>query len=148
MMIRCFSKAKATILALTVFPPALAFASPFDGVPSPRVPGFVGFVPFLYELTQSQRYLNAALGEGLFAFADGIDLKVFITTLAVAIAYGVIHALSPGHGKTLLLIHGLRAESLDHRAFLAPCLGAFLHVFSSLFWTTIFMVLATGAFRL
>lgn len=147
-MSRHSGKAKPALLALLVIPQTLASASPFDGVPTPRVPGFGGSLPFLDGLTQLQLSLNAALGKGLFAFANGFDLQVFLSTLAIAIAYGAVHALSPGHGKTLLLVQGLRVEKLDLRALLAPCIGAFLHVFSALLWTTVFMVIATGAFGL
>jgi len=125
-----------------------ALASPFDGVPTPRVPGFGGFVPVLDWLTNVQLSLNASLGDGLLGFAQGFNLGVFLSTLAVAIAYGAVHALSPGHGKSPLLVQGLRGGRLSIRSLFAPCLGAFLHVSSALLWTTMFTILAERAFRL
>ena len=73
-------KAKAAILMFLVIPQVLAFASPFDVLPTPRVPGFGGFMPILDGLTKLQLSLNAALGKGLFAYADGFNLQVFLST--------------------------------------------------------------------
>jgi nickel/cobalt transporter (NicO) family protein len=140
------AKAKASLFALLIIPWALVSATPFDGMPTPRVPGFGGSIPLLDGVTRLQFSLNEALGKRLFAFAEGFDLQLLLSTLAIAIAYGAIHALSPGHGKTILLVQGLRAGKLDFRAFLAPSLGAFLHVFSALLWTAVFMAIASGAF--
>lgn len=144
-MSRRIDKAKLALLALLACLRLPASASPFDGLPTPRVPGFGWIIPVPDGLTGLQLSLNAALGDGLFAFAGGFDLKLFLSTLAVAVAYGAVHALSPGHGKTLLLVQGLGVERLELRAFLAPCLGALLHVFSALLWTTIFTLIAAAS---
>lgn len=136
------------VVSFLILSPVLATASPFDGAPTPRIPGFGGLFPALEGLTRLQVDLNAALAEGLLSFANGFDLRMLLATLAVAMAYGAVHALSPGHGKTLLVAHGLQGEGLNAASLLVPCLGAFLHVFSALLWTTMFTLLARGALGL
>jgi ABC-type nickel/cobalt efflux system permease component RcnA len=86
-------------VAISVTPggPALARwsapdASPIDSTPGPgTAPGPLGAVP-------------GGVGQELAALVDVTDLTplAILVSLAIAFALGVIHALSPGHGKTIM----------------------------------------------
>lgn len=124
------------------------WASPFDGSPSAARPGLGGLTPFADMLISLQRGLNRFLGQSLGALADGFDAATLGMALLVSIGYGLVHALSPGHGKTVLLAYGLKNEDLGAQIILAPALGAILHVLSALFWSTVFLVLMQSALKL
>jgi ABC-type nickel/cobalt efflux system permease component RcnA len=135
-------------MALFLVAPALAWAGPFDGASSSARPGLGGLTPFIDTLTSLQRGLNSFLGDSLIQASEGFQPGAFLLTLAVAIAYGIIHALSPGHGKTMLLAYGLKNEKINRAVLLAPGIGAMLHVLSALIWTSLFTVVISQLFGL
>jgi ABC-type nickel/cobalt efflux system permease component RcnA len=49
-----------------------------------------------------QRWINASISADLSAFAASRDLAALAAILPLGIVFGVIHALTPGHGKTVL----------------------------------------------
>src|SRR5215203_701808 len=49
-----------------------------------------------------QRWINASISADLSAFAAGRDLAALAGILPLGIVFGAIHALTPGHGKTVL----------------------------------------------
>jgi len=49
-----------------------------------------------------QRWINASISADLSAFAASRDLAALAAILPLGIVFGAIHALTPGHGKTVL----------------------------------------------
>jgi ABC-type nickel/cobalt efflux system permease component RcnA len=49
-----------------------------------------------------QHWLYSGMSEGLGAFAGG-DPRAILLALTAAILFGAVHALMPGHGKTVLV---------------------------------------------
>jgi ABC-type nickel/cobalt efflux system permease component RcnA len=49
-----------------------------------------------------QRWINAAIAADLSAFAATRDWAALLAVLPLGILFGAIHALTPGHGKTVL----------------------------------------------
>src|SRR5829696_388010 len=49
-----------------------------------------------------QRWINASISADLSAFAASRDLAALAGILPLGIVFGAIHALTPGHGKTVL----------------------------------------------
>src|SRR5215213_6599748 len=49
-----------------------------------------------------QRWINASISADLSAFAAGRDLAALAGILPLGIVFAAIHALTPGHGKTVL----------------------------------------------
>jgi len=57
-------------------------------------------------LIDAQRWLYEGIASGLGDFATG-DPRAILTALAAAVLFGVVHALMPGHGKTVLVSYHL-----------------------------------------
>jgi nickel/cobalt transporter (NicO) family protein len=49
-----------------------------------------------------QRWINASISADLSAFAASRDIAALAGILPLGIVFGAIHALTPGHGKTVL----------------------------------------------
>jgi len=49
-----------------------------------------------------QRWINASISADLGAFAATRDWVALLAVLPLGIAFGAVHALTPGHGKTVL----------------------------------------------
>src|SRR5215203_1402263 len=49
-----------------------------------------------------QRWINASITADLSAFAATRDWLALLAVLPFGIAFGAVHALTPGHGKTVL----------------------------------------------
>lgn len=133
-------------LAFGVVLPALLFA-PFPGttfveaqstgsVTAPTVEivedepeGFAGFTDYLVEF---QRHANAEVATHMNAIRSGDDLGAFFLGLAVAFAYGVVHALGPGHGKFIIVSYFLGREVRIARGFIMATQVAIVHVISAI----------------
>lgn len=49
-----------------------------------------------------QRSISTAVAENLSAFADTRDWLALLAVMPIGILFGAIHALTPGHSKTVL----------------------------------------------
>ena len=57
-------------------------------------------------LIAAQRWLYGGIASGLGEFAGG-DPRAIFTAVIAAVLFGAIHALTPGHGKTVLVSYHL-----------------------------------------
>ena len=57
-------------------------------------------------LVELQHWLYGAIASGLGDVAGG-DARAIAVAMATAILFGALHALTPGHGKTVLVSHHL-----------------------------------------
>jgi ABC-type nickel/cobalt efflux system permease component RcnA len=66
------------------------------------------------EIVNLQRSIRAALGGELGAFAASGDWLALAAVLPLGLVFGALHALTPGHGKTVLALYlvGARASAL------------------------------------
>lgn len=99
-------------------PPERESAAIRDGSTDKSPPARTGInLPALLSGTilQWQRKLHGALSESLGALNEHPDPWLFITLLAGAFLYGMVHSLGPGHRKTVLvgLFSGGRYSTVD-----------------------------------
>lgn len=53
-----------------------------------------------------QHWLYSGMASGLGDVASG-DTRAILTAMAAAVLFGAVHALMPGHGKTVLVSYHL-----------------------------------------
>ena len=70
-------------------------------------------------LLSIQHWLYGGMSEGLGAVAGG-DPRAILWASAAAILFGAVHALMPGHGKTVLVSYHLGQEARPIEGFAPP----------------------------
>lgn len=95
----------------------------------------------LFELSKIQREMNALLSEHLRALDDQSVYAVAMV-LIISFAYGVIHAIGPGHGKTVVGLYCISNREKPKKAFQLGFMIAAIHAVSALCLTfTLYFVL-------
>lgn len=79
-----------------------------------------------------QRSLNKRLAELTKQLKERKSTKLFLFILFVTFAYGVVHAIGPGHGKTLTFSYFLSEETNIKKGVTVGCIIGFLHATSAL----------------
>jgi len=74
-----------------------------------------------------QHWLYGAMAEGLGAVAGGNTTAIF-AAMAAAVLFGAVHALMPGHGKTVLVSYHLGQPSKFWEGFGNGAILALTHV--------------------
>jgi nickel/cobalt exporter len=74
-----------------------------------------------------QRWLYQGIGDGLSQVAGGNTRVVWIAT-AMAMLFGALHALMPGHGKVVLVSYHLGKPAKGITAFTNGAILALTHV--------------------
>src|SRR2546421_596069 len=82
----------------------------------------------LDQLVALQRWIYAALSADLTAFAATRDWMALATVLPTGIVFGAIHALTPGHGKSILASYLLGSRLAALRATTVAAVLALTHV--------------------
>ena len=78
-----------------------------------------------------QRRANAEIAAHMNAIQRGDDLGAFFLGLAIAFAYGVIHAFGPGHGKFIIVSYFLGREVRVARGVVMAVQVAIVHVIAA-----------------
>ena len=78
-----------------------------------------------------QRRANAEIATHMNAIERGDDLGAFFLGLAIAFAYGVIHAFGPGHGKFVIVSYFLGREVRVVRGVVMAIQVAVVHVIAA-----------------
>src|SRR5829696_8107033 len=78
-----------------------------------------------------QRWINASITADLSAFAATRDWLALLAVLPFGIAFGAVHALTPGHGKTVLASYLVGSRLAVLRSLSVAGALAFTHVFSA-----------------
>ena len=78
-----------------------------------------------------QRRANAEIATRMNAIERGDDLGAFFLGLAIAFAYGVVHALGPGHGKFVIVSYFLGREVRVTRGVVMAAQVAIVHVIAA-----------------
>ena len=74
-----------------------------------------------------QHWLYTAVGQGLTDVAQGNARAVFVA-MAAAVLFGALHALMPGHGKTVLISYHLGQPAGIKESMLNGAILALTHV--------------------
>lgn len=122
--------ALACLVALACAPELLAQSAPF-GIPAPRnapppqAEGLAGW--FLQKQAEFHRAMTLALRDA------ARDTGALLTLIGLAFAYGVIHAIGPGHGKAVISGYIVANETALKRgialAFAAAAVQALIALF-------------------
>ena len=83
-------------------------------------------------LVDFQRRANAEVSFHMNAIERGDDLVAFLLALAVAFAYGAVHALGPGHGKFVIVSYFLAREARVMRGAVMAVQIAIVHVIAAI----------------
>ena len=89
---------------------------------------FVRFSEFVIDF---QRRANAEIAVHMNAVERGDDLGAFFLGLAIAFAYGVVHAFGPGHGKFVVVSYFLGREVRVMRGVAMAVQIAIVHVIAA-----------------
>lgn len=84
-------------------------------------------VPIIKEKTLLEKFV-IKVKKNLLAIKNGADIWALLSLLMVSFVYGVIHALGPGHGKTLAFSYFLSHKSSFLKAFFISQASAFIHI--------------------
>jgi nickel/cobalt transporter (NicO) family protein len=78
-----------------------------------------------------QREANRMIAQHMRAIRDGETSTPLMIGVLLAFAYGVLHALGPGHGKVIVVSYFLSRDALIMRGFLMGLQIAAFHVLSA-----------------
>ena len=124
--------AVAGLLAiLLAAPPAMAQTT--AGAPEVEIVEEDGgtFATLTEYIIEFQRRANAEIATHMTAIERGDDLGAFFFGLAIAFAYGVIHAFGPGHGKFVIVSYFLGREVRVTRGVVMAIQVAIVHVIAA-----------------
>ena len=82
-------------------------------------------------LIDFQRRANVEISTHMKANERGDDLGAFLLGLAIAFAYGVVHALGPGHGKFVIMSYFMGREVRIGRGMIMAVQVAVVHVIAA-----------------
>jgi ABC-type nickel/cobalt efflux system permease component RcnA len=85
----------------------------------------------MVQFVRLQRDVNRALSDGIVAIKEGRSSSAVLVAMLIAFAYGVLHALGPGHGKAVILGYFLSREGSIRRGLRMGAQIALLHVISA-----------------
>ncbi|MDE0392503.1 MAG: hypothetical protein OXI57_10590 [Rhodospirillales bacterium] len=99
-------------------------------------------------LTDFQRRANAEVAFHMNAIERGENLGAFLLALAVAFAYGAVHALGPGHGKFVVVSYFLGREARVVRGVVMAIQIAIVHVIAAVVIVWLADLVLRGGFGL
>ena len=99
-------------------------------------------------LMDFQRRANAEVSFHMNAIERGEDFGAFLLALAVAFAYGAVHALGPGHGKFVVVSYFLGREARIMRGVVMAVQIAIVHVIAAIVIVWLADLVLRGGFGL
>ena len=128
-------------MRLRMAPLALALAASFAasqagshtdaGPDAGNAEGGGWFARLIGPAVEFQRRANAEIALHMSALERGDDLGAFFLGLAIAFAYGSIHAFGPGHGKFVIISYFLGREARVMRGVVMAAQVAIVHVIAA-----------------
>ena len=97
-------------------------------------------------LMDFQRRANAEVSFHMNAIDRGEDIVAFLLALAVAFAYGAVHALGPGHGKFVVVSYFLGREARVMRGVVMAVQIAIVHVIAAVVIVWLADIVLRGGF--
>ena len=131
----------------------LALSQSDAGAPAPVAVEMVEEDGGLFErmtafLVDFQRRANAEVSFHMNAIERGEDFGAFLLALAVAFAYGAVHALGPGHGKFVVVSYFLGREARVMRGVVMAVQIAIVHVIAAIVIVWLADLVLRGSFGL
>ena len=99
-------------------------------------------------LMDFQRRANAEVAFHMNAIERGEDFGAFLLALAVAFAYGAVHAFGPGHGKFVVVSYFLGREARVMRGVVMAVQIAIIHVIAAIVIVWLADLVLRGGFGL
>lgn len=99
-------------------------------------------------LLDFQRHANAEVSFRMNAIERGEDLGAFLLALAVAFAYGALHAFGPGHGKFIIVSYFLGRDVRVMRGVVMAMQIAVVHVIAAVVVVWLADLVLRGGFGL
>ena len=99
-------------------------------------------------LMNFQRRANAEVAFHMNAIERGEDFGAFLLALAVAFAYGAVHAFGPGHGKFVVVSYFLGREARVMRGVVMAVQIAIVHVIAAIVIVWLADLVLRGGFGL
>ena len=122
----------AAAVALAVWFAAPEACAHTQAEPDTGNTGNVGWLArVLGPAVEFQRRANAEIAGHMTALERGDDLGAFFLGLAIAFAYGSIHAFGPGHGKFVIVSYFLGREARVVRGVVMAAQIAIVHVIAA-----------------
>ena len=137
----------------SLFAAPLALAQTDGAATVPVAVEIVGKQGGLFErvtdfLMDFQRRANAEVSFHMNAIERGEDFGAFLIALAVAFAYGAVHALGPGHGKFVVVSYFLGREARVMRGVVMAVQIAIVHVIAAIVIVWLADLVLRGGFGL
>src|SRR5215212_8256643 len=82
-------------------------------------------------LVRVQGWIQGSLSAALIGFATSRDWSLLVAMLPMGIAFGAVHALTPGHGKTVLASYLVGSRLTGLRSLVVASALALTHVGSA-----------------
>ena len=143
------------LLVTSLFTAPLALSQTDEAAPSPTpveveiVEESTGLFERLTDLLMDfQRRANAEVSFHMNAIERGEDFGAFLLALAVAFAYGAVHAFGPGHGKFVVVSYFLGREARVMRGVLMAVQIAIVHVIAAIVIVWLADLVLRGGFGL
>jgi len=83
---------------------------------------------FWQSIIDYQREIYLAFAGHIKAFASGGGWMAFLAFLPMGVAFGAVHAMTPGHSKSVLATYLAGSSTKAHRALLVSMALSFAHV--------------------
>ena len=99
---------------------------------------------FIEKITGIQKQLNNKISEVITDYKDNRNINLFLFLAGFSFIYGVIHAMTPGHGKNVILAWILTSERTFIKVLLTAVTGMFFHVFNSVIMVYLIWYLIKG----
>ena len=143
------------LLLTSLFTAPLALSQTDDAAPVPApveveiVEEGTGLFERLTDILMDfQRRANAEVSFHMNAIERGEDLGAFLLALAVAFAYGAVHAFGPGHGKFVVVSYFLGREARVMRGVVMAVQIAIVHVIAAIVIVWLADLVLRGGFGL
>ncbi|MEA2101806.1 MAG: hypothetical protein U9P80_04435 [Thermodesulfobacteriota bacterium] len=130
------------MLALFLIIPLTLWANPFRDQPEPQ--GLNILQQSALQINQAQKGLKTLMVGYVHEYKSGGRPLSLLIILGLSFAYGIVHAIGPGHGKSVILAYLLTREGNLKKGILTGSLAAFMHGVSAIVVVLIIYKLSLG----
>ena len=86
---------------------------------------------FIEKISVIQKTINSRISTVITDYRTDKNMHLLLYIAGFAFIYGLIHAMTPGHGKNIILAWIMTSEKTFIKVLLTAVTGMFLHVFNS-----------------
>jgi ABC-type nickel/cobalt efflux system permease component RcnA len=87
---------------------------------------------FIEKISLIQKDINRNISEAITDYRKSKNPNLLFYIAGFALIYGLVHAMTPGHGKNIILAWILASEKTFLKVLFTSIAGMFFHVFNSL----------------